>query len=332
MTKGTSLRRQIFVTSVILAAVFLGFGQTPTASNIAGGRGGSPFSDSAIPSGAIVSEVHVYSGELVDALQLLYTLPDGRTQLGLRHGGSGGRQNIFQLGSDEYIIGLSGRYGDYLDSIRIHTNKRTSPLYGGSGGNLDYRVDVASGNYAVGFTGRSGNYIDAIGLLFVPIYVPSSEAGIYGGRGGTPFSDTNIPQGARISEVRVYAGQYVDGIQAVYTLPDGRALEGPVHGGTSGGRNVFRLDSGEYIVGISGRYGDVVDSLALRTNRRTSQAFGGRGGDRNFTFQVPAGNQAIGFMGRAGRYLDAIGLNYTPIRGSYRGPQQRRFYRFRVQP
>ena len=309
-----------------------GFGQTPAATNIAGGRGGSQFADTGISYDARVSEVHIYSGAAVDSVQMLYTYSDGRTQFSTRHGGSGGQQNIFRLDSDEYIVGLSGRYGDYLDSIRIHTNKRTSPLYGGSGGNLDYRVDVASGNYAVGFTGRSGNYIDAIGLLFVPIYVPSSEAGIYGGRGGTPFSDTNIPQGARISEVRVYAGQYVDGIQAVYTLPDGRALEGPVHGGTSGGRNVFRLDSGEYIVGISGRYGDVVDSLALRTNRRTSQAFGGRGGDRNFTFQVPAGNQAIGFMGRAGRYLDAIGLNYTPIRGSYRGPQQRRFYRFRVQP
>jgi hypothetical protein len=276
--------------------------------------------------------VHVYSGEAVDSLQLLYTLPDGRTQLSPRHGGSGGRQNIFQLASDEYIIGLSGRYGDYVDSLRIHTNRRTSPLYGGRGGNWDYRVDVASGNYAVGFAGRAGDYLDAIGLLYVPIYVATTEAGVYGGRGGTPFSDTSAPVGARISEVRVYAGEFIDGIQAVYTLSDGRALEGPVHGGTGGRMTLFRLDSGEYITGISGRYGEVVDSLTLQTNKRSSQAFGGRGGDRNFSFQVPTGNQAIGFTGRAGRYLDAIGLNYTPLRGSYRGPQQRRLYRFRIQP
>jgi hypothetical protein len=267
----------------------------------------------------------------VDSLELLYTLPDGRTQLSARHGGSGGRQNVFQLAADEYIIGLSGRYGDYLDSIRIHTNKRTSPLYGGRGGSYDYRIDVPSGNYGVGFVGRSGDYIDAIGLLYMPIYVASTEAGIYGGRGGTPFSDTHIPLGARISEVRVYGGDFVDGIQAVYTLSDGRTLEGPVHGGTGGRRNVFRLDTGEYIIGISGRYGEVVDSLALRTNKRTSPTFGGRGGNRNFSFQVPSGNQAIGFTGRAGRYLDAIGLNYTPVRGIYRDQRQRRLYRFRVQ-
>jgi len=310
----------------------LGFGQQTEATNIAGGRGGTSFSDTAIPSGAIVSEVHIYSGEIVDSVQLLYTLSDGRTQLSPRHGGTGGNQNTFRLDSDEYIVGLSGRYGEYVDSIRIHTNKRASPLYGGRGGSQDYRIVVASGNHGVGFLGRSGEYLDAIGLIYSPIYIAGTQAGVYGGRGGSPFSDAEIPLGARLSEVRMYAGNNVDGIQAVYALPDGRTFEGPVHGGTGGRKNVFRLDAGEYLIGISGRYGELVDSLTLRTNKRTSQTFGGRGGSRNFSFQVPAGTQAIGFTGRAGRYLDAIGLNYAPLNVSYRNqPQPRRLYRFRVQ-
>ncbi len=308
-----------------------GFAQTPAATNIVGGRGGTQFSDTLTFGGARVFEVHIYSGEFVDSLQMIYLLPDGRTQPSSRRGGSGGRQNIFRLDSDEYIVGLSGRYGNYIDSIRIHTNKRVSPLYGGAGGSQEYRINVAPGNHAVGFAGRAGNHLDAVGLLYAPIYVAVTRTETYGGRGGVPFSDTDIPLGANISEVRIYAGNNIDGIQTVYTLQDGRIMEGPMRGGTGGRRDVFRLDPGEYIIGISGRYGNYVDSLTLRTNKRTSQIFGGRGGDRDYQIDVPSGTQALGFTGRAGKYLDAIGLNYAPVSAAGRDQQWRRPQRFRVQ-
>lgn len=35
---------------------------------------------------------------------------------------------------DEYLIGVSGRAGWYVDSLRFHTNKRVSAVYGGAGG------------------------------------------------------------------------------------------------------------------------------------------------------------------------------------------------------
>jgi hypothetical protein len=146
---------------------------------------------------------------------------------------------------------------------------------------------------------------------------------IAGGRGGSEFSDRDLPPGARISEVRVRASERVDAIQAIYLLPDGRTIEGPRHGGWGGRESVFRLDSDEYIVGLSGRYGDGIDSLRIHTNKRTTQPFGGRGGNRDYRIEVPIQNQAVGFAGRTGEGLDAIGLAYSELTsGNQRWPRR----------
>ena len=231
-----------------------------------------------------------------------------------RYGGSGGDRRVFRIDSDEYIVGLSGRYGQYIDSLRIHTNKRNSPIYGGRGGSRAYNIEIASGNYAVGFIGRGGTYLDAIGLTYLPLALRGlQQTTMAGGGGGSQFSDSGIPEGARVSAIRVRFGDFIDSIQMIYTLRDGRTFEGAVHGGGSGRASVFRLDADEHLTGISGRYGDYIDSLAFHTNKRTSPTFGGRGGNRSFRISVPSGNQAIGFVGRSASYLDAVGLQYMPI-------------------
>ncbi len=131
---------------------------------MAGGGGGSPFADGDLAAGARVAEVRIRAGDTVDAVQMIYVLADGSSRAGARHGGSGGREYTFTLDSDEYITGISGRCGDTVDSIRFHTNKRTSPTFGGSGGITDFRFDVPAGNQAAGFVGRAGTTLDAIGL------------------------------------------------------------------------------------------------------------------------------------------------------------------------
>ena len=333
-TEEVHAMRKPFVYSLIVlsALVFgtsrFGFSQQPATTNIAGGQGGFLFADTEIPSGSRVIEVHVFSGKFVDAVQMAYRLPDGRILMGPKHGGPGGQQNIFRIDSDEYITGISGLYGKYIDSLQIHTNKRTSPVFGGSGGDRQYRINVPDRNHAVGFTGRSAEYLDAVGLTYLPIRIQQiSQTNISGGNGGSEFSDTDIPVGARISEIRIRSSQFVDSIQAVYVLREGSIFEGPVHGGGGGNFRVFRLDSDEYITGVSGRYGSFIDSIVIQTNKRTSPVFGGRGGNRSYRISVPPGNQAIGFVGRAGKYLDAIGLNYA---STSRLPQQQRRDRFRV--
>lgn len=333
--------RASFCGVILSAALLLGgnapaFAQQLSLTEVIGGSGGNGFSDAQPPAGARVVEVRVRSAEVVDSVQIVYALADGRTVTGSRHGGSGGRESILRLDADEHIIGLSGRYGDSIDSLRIHTNKRVSQPFGGGGGNRDYRIEIPAGNQAAGFAGRAGDYLDAIGLTYTPIRAPRrsglfsgapagpsqmAETPIAGGGGGSGFSDREAPLGARISEVRVRASDLIDAVQVIYLLPDGRSADGARHGGAGGRDFIFRLDSDEYVIGLSGRYGDNIDSLLIHTNKRTSQLFGGRGGDRAFRVGVPAGNQAVGFAGRAGDYLDAIGLTYSTATGT-RAPQR----------
>lgn len=302
----------IFLVLAGLACV--GYAQQPSATNIAGGRGGNQFADTRASSDARILEIQVCAGDRVDSVQVVYQLPDGRAVSGQRHGGSGGSTHVFRLDSDEYVTAISGRYGDTVDSMTIQTNKRSSPRFGGSGGSKDYRLEIPYGNQAVGFLGRSGQYLDAVGLLYAPLPAAQASQGvIFGGRGGSAFSDDNIPAGARISEIRVRAGDRIDSIQAIYTLANGQTMEGSRHGGGGGKLNTFRLDSDEYVIGIYGRYGDNVDSIAIRTNKRTSPVFGGRGGNKDFQINAPDGSMAIGFLGRSGQHLDAIGLTYVSI-------------------
>jgi hypothetical protein len=325
-----SISDAIFILLMALGVSLTGFGQDLSTTRIVGGRGGSEFSDAELPAEARVLEVRVYSGKYVDAIQMVYILPDGRVLESARHGGSGGSRNSFRLDSDEYITGISVRYGEFLDSIRIHTNKKTSQAFGGSGGGDAYRIDVPAGTQGVGFAGRSGEYMDAVGLTYTPLWLrPSGTTNTYGGSGGSAFSDSRIPLEARISAVHVWSGKYIDRIQLVYTLRDGRRIEGKIHGGSGGSRHVFNLDADEYITGISGRYGDYIDFLRIHTNKRTSPQFGGSGGGRNFNITVPSGNFAVGLIGRSGGYLDAIGLQYAPSRQSSQENRNRRPGRYR---
>jgi hypothetical protein len=254
--------------------------------------------------------------------------------MGPQHGGEGGGLSVFHLDADEYLIGISGRSGAYIDSIRFETNERTSPTFGGSGGSRDFRIDVPAKAQVSGLAGRAGQYLDAIGLTFIPIrrgFFSSFESApqpgqtsLAGGSGGTGFLDGDIPAGARIVEVRVEAGDFIDSVQMIYSFPDSRPIEAARHGGEGGRATSFRLEQGEYIVGLSGRCGSYVDSLRIHTNRRTSQLFGGSGGERDFRIDVPDGNQAIGFMGRSGMYLDAIGLTYARTFAPQHGFHDRR--------
>ncbi|MCP4358335.1 MAG: hypothetical protein GY796_10000, partial [Chloroflexi bacterium] len=81
-----------------------------------------------------------------------------------------------------------------------------------------------------------------------------------------------------------------------------------IAGGQGGGLTVWDFMQGEYIQAIEGIYGgDLVDELCIRTNR-DYRCFGGRGGSVNFRYQAPPGYKINGFWGRAGQYLDAIGV------------------------
>lgn len=141
-----------------------------------GGNGGQPFDDYGIPDDARLTAVHVFAEWVVDAIRFDYAHTDGA--LGSRPpvGGLGGNHHVFYLDEDEFLIGLSGRCGWYVDSVRFHTNKRVSDLYGGSGGEREYALMAPLGYEIAGLCGRSDWYLDALGARLRPLGVREETA------------------------------------------------------------------------------------------------------------------------------------------------------------
>jgi hypothetical protein len=61
---------------------------------------------------------------VVVAVQVLYRSPTtGQLVLGDRHGGDAGDETIIALNAGEFITEISGRSGQFLDSLTIRTNQ-----------------------------------------------------------------------------------------------------------------------------------------------------------------------------------------------------------------
>lgn len=129
-----------------------------------GGNGGKPFEGYNIPKDAQITAIHIYTEWVINAIQLDYRNSDGSDGGRPPVGGLGGEHHVFYLQDDEYLTGISGRAGWYIDSIRFHTNKRVSPTYGGVGGDREYSFITPAGYEVEGFFGRSAWYVDSLGI------------------------------------------------------------------------------------------------------------------------------------------------------------------------
>lgn len=134
-----------------------------------GGSGGQIFGAYMIPDGTRLAAVHIYADTFIEGLGLVY-----RDQFGQLHslspvGIAGGQRHVLQLGTEEYVIGISGRCGWFVDSMRVHTNQRISDLFGGSGGDHAYALGAPEEDEVIGFFGNAAWYIDAVGLLTRPL-------------------------------------------------------------------------------------------------------------------------------------------------------------------
>ena len=131
----------------------------------AGGNGGRAFENYEIPEDARLTAVHIFTEWVVNAIQIDFSLPDGTPGGHPPIGGLGGEHHVFYLDDDEYLTGVSGRAGWYIDSICLHTNKRVSPTFGGVGGERDFAFIAPEGFEIGGLFGRSAWYVDSLGVI-----------------------------------------------------------------------------------------------------------------------------------------------------------------------
>ena len=277
-----------------------------------GGTGGAYFEERPLPAGARINKIWVRHDAHIIAVGISYELNGTTTDLPMHGGGSGGTLSEFRLDADEDVTDIYGRYGARVDSLVIQTNKRTSTPYGGGGGAVYYQYHVTQGLEFAGFAGRSGNEVDAMGWILTAkgTTTPGQtfiSMGPSGGTGGDDFTDAPIPAGARIVKVRVRHGDRIDAVGLSYEL-NGTVVDMPMHGGGIGPPTEFPIASDDYIVGISGNYGSKIDSLIIQTkNNEYSVRFGGGGGSASYSYILSPDIEMVGFLGRAGDEVDAIG-------------------------
>ena len=153
-------------------------------------------------------------------------------------------------------------------------------------------------------------FLFAIGsLVDSPAYAAEtfSPCGPSGGLGGNSFND-GATGGWKVKEVKIYSGAFIDSIQVIYTDQVNQIIAGKKRGGSGGNLSVLKLAPDEYITTVGGKYGRFVDSLFIKTNKGQVKQWGGSGGTIDFVYRVPPGTSIYGFFGRAGKYVDSLGI------------------------
>lgn len=158
------------------------------------------------------------------------------------------------------------------------------------------------------------------------------QQGASGGNGGQPFSD-NRPT-AQITQIIVTWGAYVNTLETHWS--DGTVTK---HGSVDGPNiNAFVLNDGDLVTSISGATGNLdgdggpyVVSIAFTSkDGNRSPTWGGvapgagggifgpifhppssYGNLASYSYTAPTGQSIVGFFGRSGNYIDAIGI-FTP--------------------
>ena len=132
-----------------------------------------------------------------------------------------------------------------------------------------------------------------------------------GGLGGAPFDELSevASRPASVHQFAVKAGDLVDGLNVGYDMGGGKYGFARWHGGTGGLAYTFDLQPGEYVTSVSGTYGRFLNQIRFGTNTgRTSPTFGATSGQVSYSYQAPTGFEVIGLSGRAGDFVDAIGV------------------------
>jgi large repetitive protein len=125
---------------------------------------------------------------------------------------------------------------------------------------------------------------------------------------GTAFTDPVAP-GQNMTGVVVRAGWWIDSIQGLAT-----PANLPAHGGLGGGVFTASWPAGEVLVRVFGRVGSsgVLAQVSFATNTgRVLGPYGtaqGVGTLTPFDYTVPAGRKVVGFTGRSGSSVNAIGV------------------------
>ncbi|CAG8855083.1 44141_t:CDS:2, partial [Gigaspora margarita] len=119
-----------------------------------------------------VKQIKIRSGNCIDAIQFFYkiTTNDKTYSIdGNKHGGSGGKETIINFEDDEYILAISGQYGNNLDRLKfinyIPSKKHVRLCtINGKHDTTFFDISPATGTVYTCFFGKCTNFITNIGM------------------------------------------------------------------------------------------------------------------------------------------------------------------------
>jgi hypothetical protein len=141
------------------------------------------------------------------------------------------------------------------------------------------------------------------------------------GTGGNPFDDgPGTGTISRIVSITIQSGSGIFAIQIQFRNQDGITVNGTQHGKGGGQNQQIFIPESDYIFAVSGRFGSEVNYLQIQTANRSSgnsgptYQFGNREGNLgDYLYNALPGTEIVGFWGRAGDRLDAIGVLLRPM-------------------
>ncbi|CAI0436011.1 unnamed protein product [Linum tenue] len=305
-----------------------------------GGQGGFGWDDG-VYSG--VKQLVIAHGSGIDSLQIEYD-KKGASIWSERHGGSGGNKTdkiMFDY-PQEILTHITGTYGplmymgpNIIKSLTFYTNKgKHGPFGDEQGPSFTSKIDEGR---IVGFHGREGFFLDGLGVHVLEGIVKVSYGvlkepvpqgpGPWGGDGGRPWDD-GVFSGVK----QIFVTRTADAICSIQIEYDrsGQSVWSVKHGGTVGtATHRLKLEHPhEFLVSISGYHGSTnredkhkfVKSLSFQTSRGKYGPFGEEVG--TFFTSPTADGKVVGFHGRSGAYLDAIGVHMQYWLGSNNRPSR----------
>ncbi|XVF79052.1 hypothetical protein PTKIN_Ptkin14bG0188800 [Pterospermum kingtungense] len=282
-----------------------------------GGRGGGPFS---FRVGSWIKEITVHEGTNIKSL----SFKDGNGHEYGKFGGNNaddiGEERTIEIdGHLEHLTSITGTYGNYnglvvITSLSFKTNLTTYGPFGTATG-TSFSIPI-EGSVVIGFHGRGGYYLDAIGIHVKPMQRDREgtiSIGPWGGQGGNPWSYVTY---GGIKQIDINVGSNIKSISFRDTTDLPSAIFGGNNPNDNGERKTVLINwPSEHLISISGTYGKfasmlTITSLSFTTNSATYGPFG-KGSGTSFSIPIK-NNSVVGFHGRAGHYLDAIGIFVKP--------------------
>uniref|UniRef100_J3N1H2 Jacalin-type lectin domain-containing protein n=1 Tax=Oryza brachyantha TaxID=4533 RepID=J3N1H2_ORYBR len=139
------------------------------------------------------------------------------------------------------------------------------------------------------------------------------KIGPWGGTGGRAREITVVPP-CHLDSVTICSGAIVDALAFSYRDAYGQRHSTPSWGGVGGISRTIKFGESEVVTEVSGTIGpfhhlnNVITSLSIVTNLRSYGPFGSAKGIPFSTSTLVSNSSIVGFFGRSGSYLDAIGV------------------------